>query len=180
MSAHRGNARAVGRRKRGGVSDYPPNTQAVYHEDAMTARLGARLLGRASFAFEGREVVLRSRKAAAMLAYLCLRPAGATRDVLAETFWALGKLASVRQALYELRKLPGADEWLSDEGDLIRVFANTDVDAFVEAVSSGDSATALALYGGELLEGDLGLEHPPFQEWLASARARLFTLHLEA
>jgi len=115
-----------------------------------------------------------------MLAYLCLKPAGSTRTELAETFWGFGKLASVRQALYELRKLPGAGTWLSDSGDVVSVDAETDVDVFDQAMSRGDTAAALVAYGGALLEGEFGFAAPPFQDWLAASRDRLSALHLEA
>src|SRR5690606_9748913 len=112
--------------------------------------------------------------------YLSLNEAGATRDELAETFWQLGKLANVRQALYDLRKLPGARTWLHDEGDLVRVEAETDVELFEEAIASSDFATAVGLYRGEFLTDGFGLNEAPFLEWLATQRERLSTRYLAA
>ncbi len=115
-----------------------------------------------------------------MLAFLSLTPEGTHRDALAETFWESGKLGSVRQALYELRQLPGADSWLRDDDGVVRVLAETDVAHFANAVSRGDTTEALARYGGELLTGHRDLAAPRYDEWLAANREWISALHLEA
>ncbi|CAN5802572.1 hypothetical protein BH23DEI1_BH23DEI1_13050 [soil metagenome] len=139
--------------------------------------MDARLLGPPTLSWRGRPVEVRARKTLALLSVSLLRPA--TRTGLAELLWAPGKLANVRQALYELRQLPGADEWLVEEGERLAVRGTSDVRAFEEALAQGDVDSALAGWGGVFLDG---LEHltPAFQEWLEEERARLEGLHQRA
>jgi len=146
----------------------------------MSAPLEARLLGDVSFHVGAEDVTPRSRKQTALLALLTLRPAGVRRDVLAEMIWPPGKLASLRQALYELRKLPGADVWLNDDSDLVRLNVTSDVAAFEHAVEHGDSATAVALWSGELLADQPDLDAPAYREWVTDNRQRLSELALRA
>ncbi len=139
----------------------------------MSVRLQARLLGGASFRFGELAVEPGSRKGVALLAYLALSEAGVRREVIAETLWERSKLGSVRQALYELRKLPGAGGWLHDAGETVRVEAETDVTIFDLALQRGDAAAALAAYGGDLLAGVPDIDVPAYQDWLSVSRARL-------
>lgn len=146
----------------------------------MSAPLEARLLGDVSFHVGAEDVTPRSRKQTALLALLTLRPAGVRRDVLAEMIWPPGKLANLRQALYELRKLPGADVWLNDDSDLVRLDVTSDVAAFEQAVERGDSATAVALWSGELMADQPDLDAPAYREWVTDNRQRLSELALRA
>lgn len=117
-----------------------------------------------------------SRKGAALLAFLSLRPSGATREDLAELLWGPGRLANLRQELYALRQLPGASEWL-EVGDTLAVHADTDVGALERAVERGE--------GGEFTTGELlpGLERvgsPAYVDWLELERQRLTDIKVKA
>ncbi len=145
----------------------------------MSTVIEVTLLGGPHIRVDGLEVTLGSRKAVALLAYLALNPEGATREQLAELLWTPGKLGSVRQALYELRKLPDADAWLEEREGRVRVRASTDVEAFEDAVATGEHGEALECWGGPLLAG---IDKPgagPFREWLAVEQARLDMARLE-
>ncbi len=145
----------------------------------MSEAIDVTLLGGPRIRVAGSEVTLGSRKALALLAYLALNPEGATREQLAELLWSPGKLGSVRQALYELRKLPGSDAWMEEREGRVRVRASTDVAAFEDAVTTGEHGEALECWGGPLLAE---LDDPgagPFREWLAVEQARLDMARLE-
>src|SRR5690554_6610724 len=83
--------------------------------EVNTFELQARLFGSPRFEWQGEEVTPSSRKGVALLALLAAHRSGLQREEMAEILWGVGKLASVRQALYELRKLPGASSWRSEE-----------------------------------------------------------------
>lgn len=136
-------------------------------------RLEARLWGEPSFWHRGQEVVPVSRKAVALLAYLVVVGGPVARDELAALLWGRGRLANLRQALYTLRSLPGAAEWLRDGVERLSVNASSDACVAADA-APGSEAELLARLpaAAEFLEGlDDGLP-PAYQEWLAGERAR--------
>ncbi len=147
---------------------------------SVDGRLRASLLGGVHFSVAEVPVLPSSRKGLAMLVLLALRPDGWRREDLAEMLWGVGKLASVRQALYELRRLPHADLWLRDEGVGVRVEADVDVVSFEQACASGRMEEALAVYKGPLLDGWSGVPIPAFSDWWAIERERLVMLQLLA
>lgn len=126
--------------------------------------------------------VLTQPKRTALLAYLALaRPRGFhRRDTLFGTFWPEASQESARnalnQAVFVLRRAlgsevivtRGADEVGLDPGHLW-----CDAAAFEAALEKGDEATALELYGGDLLEGFYISDCLHFERWLEQERARL-------
>jgi len=134
--------------------------------------LQARLLGEVSFEYANEALKPSSRKGTALLAYLCLRPEGATREDLAEILWGPGRLANLRQELYALRRLSGADEWLLDDGDVVSVQAESDV----SRLQAGVNSTALNEMGGDLLPGLGRVDTPAFRDWLELERRRVAEL----
>lgn len=159
-----------------------PRFQLSFHPlvRSVTGTLHARLLGEPLFTWEGSVVAPPSRKGAALLALLASRADGVDREELAELLWGPGKLASVRQALYELRRQPGAQEWLVDEQGWVRLEVVSDLAEFERAALEGDAGHALGLYAGQFLEGYDSISAPAFQDWLAQERDRLAQLHLRA
>jgi DNA-binding SARP family transcriptional activator/tetratricopeptide (TPR) repeat protein len=85
--------------------------------------------------------------------------------------WGDDAAQSLRQALVVLRKLPHAKDWLQD-GELLSVQADTDVLRFEAALLASDSARAVELGSGTLLEG-LQVKSGAFMDWLNGERARL-------
>src|SRR5262245_2377599 len=157
------------------------------------ARLNLTLLGGFRARLEpGTPLVLPTRKAQALLAYLVLPPGPAhSRDKLASLLWGstaeTTARASLRHALYGLRKcLREAD------GQPLRVDSETvgcdpaavtvDVVEFERRAAEATPAAlaeAAALYRGELLDG-LAVQEPPFEDWLLAQRDRLHEMALMA
>ena len=156
------------------------------------AKLNLALLGGFQARLEaGAALVLPTRKAQALLAYLALPPGQAhPRDKLAALLWGgireESARASLRQALFAIRKALGADAVavLRQEGDLVAlnpVAVEVDVANFERAVvleTAESLARAADLYRGDLLAG-LGVDETPFEEWLIGERERLRELALE-
>lgn len=129
------------------------------------------MLGSPELEWNGTPLEVASRKSLALLCLLALRGAPLTRTDAAGMFWD-GGLANVRQAVYQLRRLPGADEWLKAENDLT-VLAVSDVALLQEFVREGSFAEALSLWRGPFLHG---LELPDSGEveaYFAEAGARV-------
>lgn len=138
-------------------------------------KLRAELLGPVRLGWGDRSVTIGSRKALGLVCMLALRNAERSREEIADIFWQ-GGLANVRQAVYQIRRQPGADEWLS-AGERIGVAAETDVEAFEAAVAAQDHAAAIALWRGPFL-GELDLaDSPEFMSWLEEERQRLTGLY---
>jgi len=125
----------------------------------------------------GPPVALRGRKAWALLAYLALRPAGASRSHLAGLLFADAEdpLAALRWNLRELRRGLGDEVLRGDPLTLPRdVLALVDIDV----VAHGHWREALDLpgLGGELLEGLAFSGSPSFQVWLDGQRRHAASL----
>jgi predicted ATPase/DNA-binding SARP family transcriptional activator len=156
------------------------------------ARLELRLLGGfQAHLHAGAGLVLPTRKAQALLAYLAL-PLGQPhpREKLATLLWAdmpdAQARGNLRQALSRIRKAlsrivgPGL---IFDRESVALDAAAVDVDvAQFERLIAEGSADALGqaagLYRGDLLDG-LALAERPFEEWLASERERLHELAVQ-
>ena len=122
-------------------------------------------------------------KPLAMLSYLAVAAADempVRRDVLLALFWpelptdrARGAL---RQLLFQLRRAVGEDI-LQTERETIALAPDalsSDVATFEQRLAAGDSAGAMGIYRGPLLDGFFvdGMSML-FEEWLCAARARL-------
>jgi TolB-like protein/Tfp pilus assembly protein PilF len=140
----------------------------------------------------GEPIVLPTRKARALLAYLALHPDEAvSRHSLAALLWSdrAGPQAnnSLSQAVSAIRKafagvtpspLVVRPDSLTIEGAAVAV----DVLAFDTLSRSddlGDLGRAESLYRGELLQG-IGVRDPAFEDWLEFERRRLHALAVGA
>ena len=154
------------------------------------ARLSLTLLGGLQARLDpGPAIALPTRKSQALLAYLAL-PLGRThpRDKLASLLWGgireESARASLRQALFAIRKAVGAIPAVRQDGDALALDpAAVEVDAstFERLVREGTPAAlehAAALYQGDLLSG-FTVDEAPFEEWLLGERERLRELALE-
>jgi DNA-binding SARP family transcriptional activator len=139
----------------------------------------------------GEALVLRSRKAAALIAYLALQPEREqSREKLASLLWedrpeAFAR-ASLRQTLFTIRQLlpdrpiitePRLD-WLALDHAGIAI----DADAFEHAVAGGgfdDLTEAVHLFRGDLLEG-IRIRSESFESWLMSERQHFRSAVLNA
>lgn len=127
--------------------------------------LRLRLLGSFQALWQGEVLALKGRQRA-LLAVLGLS-GQCTRSELARLLWGADGAHSLRQALYLLRRLPGAGEWLGD-GDPL--FVRADIDALDPSL--------------EQLRLPLLPDLPPdlpeaFWDWLELERRRLEQLRCE-
>jgi DNA-binding SARP family transcriptional activator/tetratricopeptide (TPR) repeat protein len=144
------------------------------------------VLGRFSVSQDGKELTRFSDQPtrAALLLYLAMER-DVTRDAAEGVIWSDlppdRARHSLNQTLYRLRKDLGED-WLSTEGDRLRVSEDLRVDAldFEEKVEAGDLPGALALYEGGFLEGWHLLDISAFEHWTDRHRIRQSRLHREA
>jgi len=141
-------------------------------DDAAKAPLEARLWGEPSFLHRGVRVRPTSTKALALLAYLVTQERPVARDELAALLWGPGRLANVRQALYQLRALPGAREWLIDGGPKITVPAVSDIGGLEAGADVWALEPADGLDGEEFLAGVGDGLPDPYLDWLERERAR--------
>jgi len=140
-----------------------------------------RLLGPPTLTKTGRPVRLHSAKTLALLAYLVLEADTIhSREKLAELLWGESPepraRQSLRQALYSLRRVLGADAFALSGGTVSFEPATgiwVDAVAFQSLAEAGrDRETldamrkAADLYRGPLLEGSEPSECPTFDEWL--------------
>src|SRR5262249_580700 len=127
--------------------------------------------------------VLAQPKRLALLAYLATAsPRGLhRRDRLVALFWPEFEQDQARHALrlalYHLRRALRPDTMENVGDDSIRLNTSMfwcDVDAFEQALDVNDTAGALALYRGDLLDGlYLSQSAGGFEQWLEGERARL-------
>jgi DNA-binding SARP family transcriptional activator len=159
----------------------------------MSARFHLALLG--GFRMRqatGVPVVVASKKAQGLLAYLAIRPGQPhSRAKLSTLLWSEAPAEqarnSLRQTLFTLRHALSASRsrQLLAVGDTIALdpaAIEVDVVAFERLVTEATSerlAKAAALYAGDLLEG-LEISEPAFEEWLITERERLRELALGA
>lgn len=133
---------------------------------------------------DGAPLSFSTKKARALLAYLCAHPGKShSRNEIAGLLWGGSAdeqaRASLRQALADLRKAlaPTGVEHLVIQDDLVSIDAATvEVDAaLVERLAADDDPdgleTAGELYRGDFLEG-FDLPEEDFGDWLRAERAR--------
>ena len=108
-----------------------------------------------------------SRRAWALLAWLALHPGEHARGAVAARFWPdvldSSARASLRSALWELRRALGDDDALVAGRDRIALRCETDLAAFDAHVAAGRLEEAVALHRGPLL-ADLD------DDWVLEAR----------
>jgi len=151
----------------------------------MTETLRVRVLGGFAASLGDRALVLKGRKAQALLAFLALSGgAPVSRDRLTGLLWSdrgdEQARGSLRQALAELRRILGdtdADLVKSERDSVALDGARLDCDALdLERLAASrdtdDLDRAAALYQGDLLDG-VGIPDRGFEDWLAAERTRL-------
>ncbi len=151
---------------------------------APAAAVELQLLGRPGLRAGGRDVDPGARKALALLAWLALS-GPATRARLATLFWpdldAASARRNLRRELHRLRSA-GVAQALQMHADGLALAPGVAVDAqvFESALARGDTAAALALYRGPLLDGFDLVDGGDFDPWARAERERLALRHREA
>ncbi len=133
--------------------------------------LRVRLLGELQADVDGAPVAPpASRRAWSLLAWLALHPGTHARGIVAARFWPdvldTSARASLRSALWELRRALGTDEPLVAGRERIALRAETDLAEFEAHVAAGRLEDAVALHRGPLLAG---LD----EDWVLEARDEL-------
>lgn len=122
------------------------------------------------------------RRRLALLALLATaRERGMTRDRLVSLLSPESSTDAARhslhQLLYYLRQQVGEGAFVgTDPLRLNPAIITSDVSEFEEAIERGEPARAAAIYGGPFLDG-FHLNLAAFEEWAASERQRLATMH---
>lgn len=114
-------------------------------------RISIQMLGQPTLEWNGEQVVIAARKSLALVCLLALRQEPLSRDEVARLLWN-SRLSNVRQALYQLRQLPGAENWI-DAGEQLGLHASTDVHEFERLLNAGEYEAALQLWRGPFLSG---------------------------
>jgi DNA-binding SARP family transcriptional activator/tRNA A-37 threonylcarbamoyl transferase component Bud32 len=126
----------------------------------------------------------RRRQQLALLVYLAVERAS-TRDTVLAMFWPERDDGRARHAfnqnVYELRSFFN-QEWIVSRGDklVVQPWVTTDLANFEAAVRENRFADALALYGGNFLEGMHLVSTPGFENWLDLRRAQTARLYRRA
>src|SRR4051794_12970138 len=98
-----------------------------------------------------------SRRAWSLLAWLALHPGEHARGAVAARFWPdvldSSARASLRSALWELRRAIGTDGALNAGRERVSLTCETDLQAFEAHVAAGRLEQAVALHRGPLLAG---------------------------
>ena len=139
------------------------------------------LLGVPRAVYQGEALEVQN-KHLALICYVALLDRSSPRDELAELLWGPGGGGNLRTALYKLRQLPGAEEWLGD-GELIEVHARSDVGLLERARGGEHLPDAVLTHLDAYVDADaggllFGLKAPTaaYGEWLEEQRQRVAAL----
>lgn len=137
------------------------------------------LLGEMKVFWQGQPLAVSAPRMLGVLAYLHLN--GPTpRSELQAVFWPGQGAGAVRQALYILRGLPDASEWLVDGQVLVELRASSDLGLARQAADAREYAQAARLLRAEPLLGHLKIQHAPaFDDWLEEERRLSRQTHTE-
>src|SRR5690625_2066223 len=141
--------------------------------------LQATLSGGLQVRWGGQDLHMEGKKPLALLCLLTISETGWEREALDQLVSGPRRLLNVRQALYQLRKLPGAEDRL-DADERVSDLVDCDVRTFEEAMNEERSADALELWQPPLLGEGLLPNETAFVEWLEIERARLDRLYARA
>lgn len=140
---------------------------------SVTKQVDVQFFGDSTVSWQGETIRPASKKTFALMLYLAASGQPVGRDHLAELLWgSIDKRANVRQALYELRKEPGATDWLIDDGVNLEVLSAPTLTALFDELESG-SISITEQYLPHLFCVGLEGVSPSFDDWLSEQRARL-------
>jgi DNA-binding SARP family transcriptional activator/predicted ATPase len=145
-------------------------------KDELVARLDIAVLGAPRIEVDGTPIVVDTRKAIALLAYLAVSGEQQRRDTLAALFWPDADEARARGALRRtLSTLSSAlgSRWLVTDRDQVALAVDDDVRLDVAAFRAqlaGDRGpaarrAAVALYRGDFMAGFTLRDSPAFDDW---------------
>jgi len=123
--------------------------------------LHVQLVGPLRVLWNGEDITPNGPRARAVLAVLALADRPLPRPALAERIWGPNRLRNLRQELYNLRQLPGADQWLQLSRAEVGLRCVTDL-----AAPEGWGGTPAPV----LLDGLSTLGTPALEDWLDTER----------
>jgi DNA-binding SARP family transcriptional activator len=143
-------------------------------DDARAVPLRIQLLGPPRVTIDGRPLIVDTRKAVALLAYLAVVDRPIAREPLAELLWPEADpedgRGALRRTVSVLRGGLGGS-WLEvDRRQVALARSGVDLDvarfrAGARSSSRGPLAAAIAAYEADFLEGFSLRDSPPFEEW---------------
>jgi len=154
------------------------------------ARLTLTTLGQANLALARPDtaptVLFGPGKPLALLAYLAFSPRRtAGRDHLVDLLWADSEpdraMHAMRQTVWQIRHVLGEEILITRPGEVaLAAEIDSDRDAFLAAVASGDLERAVALYTGDFLPDFAAPGGASFEQWADLERIRLRTAFLRS
>ena len=148
----------------------------------MAAKLVVRFLGTPEILKDGEEVFFSYNKVNALVYYILVRGT-VMRDELSGILWADKPDAvarkNLRNAIYEAKKILGADTFISPRKAIIKV--NPAVDVEIDSkLFEADPVGQLDLYKGEFLQGFFIKDSVEYEDWYLAERSRLKNLYMDA
>jgi DNA-binding SARP family transcriptional activator len=148
--------------------------------------LEVKLLGKPELRWHERPLVGVPPRLQSLLFYLAVRGVPVARSEIEELLWGPKSSHNLRQAIYQLRVLPGADQWLRVAGHEVEVEATSDLGSFEQLLKEHLYGEALAVWP-QMMEGRTALLWGfelegalAFSDWLEVERARIELLYREA
>jgi DNA-binding SARP family transcriptional activator len=134
------------------------------------------LFGAPTIVYGGKSVALAFERRSQLLVYLAMKRTWIGRAELAALLWPDqdSKLAytNLRKALFRLQRFPWAGR-IEGQGSALRFEADTDVQAFENALREHRTTEALPLFRGPLLAGFDDDSNEAWSGWLSFERDRL-------
>ena len=147
----------------------------------MAAKLEAQFLGTPVIRKDGEEVFFSYNKVNALVYYILVRGT-VMRDELSGILWAdkpdVVARKNLRNAIYEAKKILGADTFISPRKAIIKV--NPDVDFEVDSkIFEADPMANLELYRGDFLQGFFIKDSVEYEDWYLGERNRLKGIYMD-
>ncbi len=150
------------------------------NDDSMMETLQCNFLGYVNFSFTGRTVTIKSRKAEALLGYLCLSGGRLLREKAAGMFWSESSeyhaRSSLRQTLLILKRALSQVGYNQLTADKTMIYLptdsiNLDTHQLLGAIERGDVQTSWgdSSFLGEIFVGFDGVDEV-FTQWLRELR----------
>lgn len=144
----------------------------------MSASLQLKLLGDVQIIWSDEPLNITEQKAIALLCYLAAHDKAVKRDEVVELLWGVRRYTNLRQMLYSIRRLAGADVWFDSDKEL-SLNADSDVALFKQAIKENNLERAIELYQGPFLDGFRVKNAASFQDWKNLESNRLQSLYMQ-
>lgn len=148
----------------------------------MAGTIEGRFLGTPTIFKDGKEVFFTYNKVNALVYYILIK-GSVMRDELSGLLWGdkpdTVARKNLRNAIYEAKKVLGADALISPRKAIIQLNPNLDVRIDVQEFEK-NPAQHLHLYKGEFLQGFYTKDSADYERWYLNERSRLQSLYAES